>query len=382
MVIPSEIFHIPHAQSLRRYLARECSRILVFDPEELLFEKSMQGGVLLLAEKKVSVDDYGHGLTVRSVRDRGILKEDPERCLVTGNYLNGETIHGKWMPVFLTAEERALIRGARESAAVAPFTELAKVDVGIVTGANKFFLVPDSIVETYGLQQWAHPMFGRSEHVAGIIYDRADHQANRDAGLPTNFLWFDATDATAFSPSVQKYLRQGEDERLPERYKCRVRSPWFKVPSVHSAAVAMLKRAHHFPRLVWNRASAFTTDTAYRIQPIGVSPESLVTSFLNSLTCVTAELEGRHYGGGVLELVPSEIERLLLPRVTATVREVKALDHSFRTTLEPAEILRTQDADLLTRVGFTQADCSTLHSAWLRLRHRRHRTSGSTEGVN
>jgi hypothetical protein len=31
---------------------------------------------------------------------------------------------------------------------------------------------------------------------------------------------------------------------------------------------------------------------------------------VNSLTALTAELEGRHYGGGVLELVPSEIEKL------------------------------------------------------------------------
>jgi len=31
------------------------------------------------------------------------------------------------------------------------------------------------------------------------------------------------------------------------------------------------------------------------------------------LTALSAELEGRHYGGGVLELVPSEIERLLVP---------------------------------------------------------------------
>lgn len=35
MVIPSEIFHIPHAQSLRRYLAEQCSRILLLDPEEI-----------------------------------------------------------------------------------------------------------------------------------------------------------------------------------------------------------------------------------------------------------------------------------------------------------------------------------------------------------
>jgi hypothetical protein len=114
---------------------------------------------------------------------------------------------------------------------------------------------------------------------------------------------------------VQRYLRSGEEQGLPKRYKCRVREPWFRVPSVHATPVAMLKRAHHFPRLVLNKAQVFTTDTAYRIQPKQVTAASLVYSFLNSLTSLSAELEGRHYGGGVLELVPSEIERLILPVV-------------------------------------------------------------------
>ncbi len=38
-----------------------------------------------------------------------------------------------------------------------------------------------------------------------------------------------------------------------------------------------------------------------------------IAGFHNSLTLLSAELEGRTYGGGVLELVPSEVGRLLVP---------------------------------------------------------------------
>ena len=65
----------------------------------------------------------------------------------------------------------------------------------------------------------------------------------------------------------------------------------------------MLKRFHHFPRLVLNTAKAFTTDTAYRIPP-KVRDTDLVFAFVNSLTALSAELEGRHYGGGVLGFGP------------------------------------------------------------------------------
>ncbi len=54
---------------------------------------------------------------------------------------------------------------------------------------------------------------------------------------------------------------------------------------------------------------------------------------MNSLTALSAELEGRHYGGGVLELVPSEIEKLLLPipgKIRPNLRKLDAMVRSFK----------------------------------------------------
>ena len=135
----------------------------------------------------------------------------------------------------------------------------------------------------------------------------------------------------------------------------------------------MLKRAHHYPRLVLNSADAYTTDTAYRIRPLGIKPEALVLGFVNSLTCLTAEMEGRHYGGGVLELVPSEIERLLVPVIKTTVTELATTDRRFRSAKNDSEFLSMQDSLVLGRIGLTKVDQETLHNAWIKLRDRRHR---------
>ena len=378
MVIPSEIFHIPHAQSLRRFLALHCSRILIFDPEELWFDNALQGVVLLLAEKKTAPTERSMGVAVHPVEGREILTESATNYFESGDYINGDSIHGKWMPVFLSKKERSLLNALRKDAKFVPFVQLADVDVGIVTGANKFFLVTDEVVESFGLEQWAHPMFGRSDHVAGVIYDKANHNANRKDGLPTNFLWFDDASLSSYPASVQRYLRSGEEQGLPKRYKCSIREPWFRVPSVHASPVAMLKRAHHFPRLVLNKAQVFTTDTAYRIQPKErVTAASLVYSFLNSLTSLSAELEGRHYGGGVLELVPSEIERLILPVCSASEFDLQKLDERFRASSDECQILSEQDKVVLGRVGLSANDIDVLHGAWSRLRNRRQRNSGN-----
>ena len=90
----------------------------------------------------------------------------------------------------------------------------------------------------------------------------------------------------------------------------------------------MLKRSHNVPRLILNKAGAYTTDTAYRIRS-EIAPDRLVASFLNPLTALSAELEGRHYGGGVLELVPSEIEKLLVP-LSSSEFNLAAVDEGVR----------------------------------------------------
>lgn len=186
------------------------------------------------------------------------------------------------------------------------------LDHYIVTGANKFFLVDNETVETYNLSAYAHPMFGKSQHCPGILYDENQHKSNQLKNLPTNFLYIES-DYNELPLSVQNYIQLGEQEKLNERYKCRIRKPWYKVPSIYSTEIGMLKRCHEAPRLILNSVGAYTTDTAYRITSSFTNAENLVCSFLNPLTAITAELEGRYYGGGVLELVPSEIEKLYIP---------------------------------------------------------------------
>ena len=52
MVVPAEIIHVMHARSLRTYLGQAARRIVIVDPEEIWFSGTLQGAVLLLAEKK------------------------------------------------------------------------------------------------------------------------------------------------------------------------------------------------------------------------------------------------------------------------------------------------------------------------------------------
>ena len=78
MVVPAEIIHVAHAQSLRTYLGEHARRLIIVDPEELWFEGTLQGAVLLLAEKKSRKQNHSEGLGIYPVRGRSFLQLDAE----------------------------------------------------------------------------------------------------------------------------------------------------------------------------------------------------------------------------------------------------------------------------------------------------------------
>jgi adenine-specific DNA methylase len=368
MVVPSEIVHVMHAQSLRTYLGQQCRRIVIVDPQEIWFEGTLQGAVLLMAEKKATPDVHGEGLGIHRVSGRDFLRGDPEAIFNAPRAINGKTVQGKWTRALVPPATLAILDSIETDKRFCRFSAAAKVDVGIVTGANSFFLVTDDVVRQNGLEQWAHPMFGRSDHCPGVIYDDAQHRQNAATGKPTNFLWFDRS--VEDSAKGRAYIASGEQEDLHKRYKCRIRSPWYTVPSVHATEVGMLKRSHDTPRLILNRARAYTTDTAYRIRALRGTADALVYGYYNALTALSAELEGRHYGGGVLELVPSEIEKLLLPAPEGIVPDVEGLDRMVREG-NVADTLEAQSEAVLG--ALTKAEQMDLLAAWATLRDRRHR---------
>ena len=130
--------------------------------------------------------------------------------------------------------------------------------------------------------------------------------------------------------------------------------------------------------LIHNRIAAYTTDTAYRINAVECASEKLIYCFMNALTALSAELEGRHYGGGVLELVPSEIEKLLVPLPPSIRPELRKLDTIVRNS-NVTEVLEQQNEKILGGLGLSQSEQDELLGVWIRLKNRRQRLSSKEE---
>jgi len=283
-----------------------------------------------------------------------------------------------WTRYLLTARELAAFHVARGLPEMHALGTVATIGVSVVTGANDFFTVDDGIVSAYDLERWARPLLGRTSESPGIVFTTEDHKTARSLGKKAWMLDFsaEAPDPMEFSKPRQ-YLQRGEKVGLPTRFKCRVREPWYRVPGVRHGYFMLSKRSHQFHRLILNRAKAYTTDTIYRgrMRPLFAAwKESLVAGFHNSLTILSSELEGRAYGGGVLELVPSEIARLTVP-LSQIHDHLEDLDRVCRRTggqLDAGDTLISATDDLLCRaVPKLKPLLHDLVAARMRLRNRR-----------
>ena len=378
MVVPSEIMYVLHATGLREFLLKSCTKVLIIDPNELLFDEALQGTIILLAEKKKDASRPSLGVGIKTGSISEILSVSAEKWWLKTPTLAPAELEGKWTKLFLSPTELATLKRVLRSDKIVRFRDIATVDVGIVTGANRFFLVDDATVRKFQLKKYVKNMFGRSSNSPGVIYSKASLENQKATGASSNFLHIKPEQASKLPAKVRAYIKSGEKEGLHLRYKCRIRTPWFSVPSVYRTDIAMMKRSNHFPKLIFNTAESYTTDTAYRVKVISkdFTPEKLVFSFINSVTALSAELEGRHYGGGVLELVPSEIGKLMIPLCKSA--DIKALDEAMKSGLSAEVVLKQQDAVILSECGISAADQLTIHNAWLRIRNRRHRNITSS----
>ena len=282
-----------------------------------------------------------------------------------------------WTGYLLKPDQLASLAEVRSIAGVVPLASLAKFEVATVTGANEFFTVDERTLDGYGLRQWALPLLPRVRHAPGLRFTSTDYQALRNAGARAYLLDFAVDRPHPGAERPRRYLSNGEELGLPARYKCRIRSPWYRVPVRPAGTMMLSKRSHWYPKAILNDVSAYTTDTIYRgrmVPTCSLDAVDLVASFHNSLTLLTAEVEGRSFGGGVLELVPSEVSRLLVPVVRGFGDELDRLDAIARSTDPGSEESLVDETDrlLVKRVkGLDRSAMERLSQARLFLQGRR-----------
>lgn len=368
-VLPAEILQVSYAQPLREFLAHFYNKINIVSFEKLVFPDIQQEVVLLLCEKNKSKTHLIEHLELKDAEE--LEKLDVSKLKSPKKKIDFKS--NKWTFYFLEQNEIDFLEKLQNDKIIPRLKEYAKVEVGITTGSNPFFTVPLSIVQFYNLEKYAKPLVGRSVQVPSAIFTEKDWIKNRNSEARTHFLSFPKMDELNGSVGARDYIAWGEENEIHKGYKCRIRDEWQIVPSQRISDALFIRRNNKYPKLIINEAEAFTTDTMHRVTVKEKADiKALTASYYNSLSFAFAEICGRSHGGGVLELMPNEVERILLPYNEKNAELLPIIDKMIREKKDISELLKiTNEKILKENYGLTNEEIGLADSIWKKLSNRR-----------
>lgn len=369
MVIPSELLQVSYSAELRRFLSDSFQKITIFTFRELLFKEAQQEVVLLCGERD---SNDARGIDVVELTNADDLERHRPNKVPRAAYKPMDHSTEKWTQYFLSKREISLLRAMRYNDTLTTLGHVASVDVGVVTGLNEFFVLTERDRTERSLLEFTTPVVTRSAQLQGIVFDRQAFRLQASQNARSHLLNVPARSLETLPTEVRAYIREGEQKGANLGYKCRTRKPWWVVPSPWVPDGFMLRQIHRYPKISANDSGATCTDTIHRVRLLnGIGAKTLACAFSNSLTFAFSEVLGRSYGGGVLELEPTEAEKLPLP-----LNDVDGLPFNEVNRLLGADQL-DQALDLVDRtllyerVGLSWSEIRALRGIWQKLMRRR-----------
>lgn len=374
LVLPAELLQVSYAAQLRSFLTDRFGRVDLIACNELFFERAEQEVLLLLADEARPASSASNPCKVNltesdSVAD--IVKRTPREVLKGASPKTVCHDSEKWLKYFLSAEEISFMRALRVGKSTTELGSYASVNVGVVTGKNQFFVLRSSEVEKLGLQGHTMPLIGRSAHLQGAMVDKAVWRKLANEDHRVHLLHLAPINGTKPKGALASYIQHGESQGVHQGYKCSVRTPWYAVPSVYVPDAFVFRQIYDFPRIVLNQAEATATDTIHRMRSHGADPHAIVANSYSYLTAASAEIEGRSYGGGVLELEPTEAEKLLMPATLGEALPVEECDALIRAGRLETVLEENSHLILMQQMGLSKAECAMLRGIWEKMRNRR-----------
>ncbi|KRB73214.1 methyltransferase [Nocardioides sp. Root190] len=311
LVLPAELLTVNYAAPVRKFLLDYFSEVTLVLFEERVFPGVEVEAVLLLAD---GYDPTGQSRTdrmsVHQVRDADGLSD-----LAAARRWTPPARGGRWSAGLMSAAGLSAFTEVTESAGFATLSQWGDTTLGMVTGNNKYFALSPAKVAELGLASTDVVLLSPpgSRHLRGLSLTSSDLRRLGADGQAT-FLFRPSAEP---SDAAWSYIRSGEDLDVHTAYKCRVRKPWWRVPSLRPADLFLTYMNADTPRLSTNRAGAHHLNSVHGVylkqehRKGGMSLLSIAA--LNSITLLGAEVVGRAYGGGMLKIEPREADVLPLP---------------------------------------------------------------------
>lgn len=367
LVLPAELLSVKYAAQVRRFLLNRFANVQIITFEELVFPGVLEDVVLLLAEGDGTCDKF-ELFQARNARDLLYLRANSD---VWTKFSPVED--DKWTTALLSPTTISLLQKYGDDGGFVRLADWGTTYLGAVTGNNKYFTLNQERFARLGLRSSDVLKISPpgSKHLRGFSFTTQAWNTMSQEGQACFLFYPQSNDLTDES---QAYITEGETADVHTAYKCRVRSPWWRVPTVSPPDLFLTYMDHDRPRLVTNEARVYHLNSLYGVKlhdTLDTSARTLLPiASLNSLSLLSSELVGRSYGGGMLKLEPREADTLAMPSKSLLLRAEESLLHlrpqlavALRSAKLAPAVAHVDKVLLEDHMGLTKEEVAALREA-------------------
>lgn len=316
-VLPGAYLHAIYADPIRRFVVSSFDRSTTIVVRQRLFTESGtdEETVIVMCEGYKTCSNKNSHLflaieTIAELED-AITKHH-------SNELHPNETSGRPASLRFNGPDKIKFDEIRKLNACRVIGNFAKVQIGIVTGANSFFVQSSAELKRNKLKTSdCRKVLSKFNAAPGLNFTSDDHVAfsmqggrgylidsfgrSKNKAIRRYLRTFTRADRTKVGTfQKRKIWSQPDDRKIPDAF----------FPVMH----------HHGPRLTLNKAQYQCTNTVHRVffKKLLLREKKLIAiSLLTSFSQLSAELVGRRYGSGVLKHEPREAEKIevLMPFV-------------------------------------------------------------------
>jgi methylase of polypeptide subunit release factors len=348
-ILPEALLHAVYAKKLLPWLASKFERTMVVSLRERCFERDgAQERVVALLLDGAHRQQLADVSFVEYVTATAFISAVSSRKFSIMRAKKGNETVDCSMPQIIPTGSHAVVKSFQDASILRPLGEFASVSIGVVTGANHFFVLTEEQRKSLSLNRRHFiPVVRKFSDLDGIMLLN-DAPSSQTAGVGRHWLLVPKEDN--HDHNLAAYLNQFSMIDRENNETMHKRTCWFR-PFLGKKPDAFFRcMGDSGPRVVLNNSNAYCTNSIYSVNfnpSVSDGDRKVLCLLLHSSYCqLSAEIEGRQYGSGVLKLEPSEAKRIKIPFCNEVLDPVLKIWDQFiagRTTVDIRLVVQAVD---------------------------------------
>ncbi|PKG58857.1 N-6 DNA methylase [Shewanella sp. GutDb-MelDb] len=330
-VLPSSLLHAEYAKKLIAIHRKHFRVLKIVKLAERFFreEGAKETSVILIAEGFDRKGKEECSFTVKAVDNLSELKD---AIAMTTSSSHMEIEHFKL--AYISEDIREIYQKVSFRKESKPLSHYLDIKIGMVTGANKQFIINKETVKQFELPSSVlKPVVGRFSSLAGIRHTKPRQEKIQREGHRAFLVNPSQLQMNDKESLVREYLTQITEEEKIKNRTFKKRPNWFEPDYGIDSIIPdgfLSYMIHLGPRIVINQGRVNCTNSVHKVLfHDKTSPSkmklAIAVSMLSTYSQFSAEVEGRVYSSGVLKIEPSAGKKIKILLSEDCIDDLNAL---------------------------------------------------------